>query len=311
MLEVVFIGTAGAIPSRERSLPATLVRHGSMKFLVDCGDGTVRQLTSRSSIPGLGKALTEPFMVLITHEHADHLLGVGTLIYYLDMTTNTKKLKVLAPPTAARRVRALLRMMNPQSDLRVSVKSIVPGVVYEDESIRCKAFSTRHTPESLGFVFDQKSSRPFLPQAADKLGVPKPLRKILASGQPVTLDDSRVVHPDEVMGSVGEGVRLVITGDTPFTRELVGACHGANLLVAEAPYLEADRALAVERGHLTAAQAGQLAADAEVHTLCLHHLSERYDEHEVLAEAKMQFEATYIAADYSYAKVQEDGTEII
>ena len=74
MFELVFLGTAAAVPSAERGLPALLVGHGPDRFLVDCGEGTQRQLLRA----GLGfRGLRH---VLLTHAHLDHVMGLAGLI---------------------------------------------------------------------------------------------------------------------------------------------------------------------------------------------------------------------------------------
>src|SRR5947199_356711 len=44
MFELCFLGTAAAVPSAERGLPAVVVSRGPSRFLVDCGEGTQRQM---------------------------------------------------------------------------------------------------------------------------------------------------------------------------------------------------------------------------------------------------------------------------
>jgi len=304
MFEIVFVGTGGAVPSPNRNLPATLVRHGDKKFLIDCGDGTVRQLAARSHVQGLGKALTEPFRVLITHEHIDHLLGIGTLFYYLDMTTNAKRVEVYAPARAASRIEALLDMVNVKGDLKVVLNVISPGIVYQDDEIVCEAFGTGHTEESCGFMFAERPKRHLLTDKLDRLGVPEgDLRRRLASGNSVTLPTGAVVRPDEVFGPPSEGQKLVVTGDAALTPGLIQSCEGADCIVAEAPYLEVDRSLATKNRHLTASDAALVASKANAKQLYLHHLSTRYRDDDVLAEANHTFTNAYVTKDFDYVKV--------
>ena len=71
MFELVFLGTAAAVPSAERGSPALLIARGSARFLVDCGEGTQRQLMRAGlGFRGLGH-------VLLTHAHLDHVGGLA------------------------------------------------------------------------------------------------------------------------------------------------------------------------------------------------------------------------------------------
>jgi ribonuclease Z len=74
LFEVVFLGTAAGVPAIDRGLPALVVLHRERRFLVDCGEGTQRQLLKS----GLGFRRLD--RVLLTHGHLDHLLGIGGLV---------------------------------------------------------------------------------------------------------------------------------------------------------------------------------------------------------------------------------------
>ena len=314
MFEIVFVGTSAAIPSPRRGRPATLVRYGAKKFLVDCGDGTARQMVPGRRIRGLNKALTEPLFVLITHGHADHFLGMGQLLYYLSMTTNAKLVRIYAPYAAGAQIRRLVGMVDIKGGLKVEVNEFVSRLVFQDDEITCTAFPTYHTPDSYGFRFDERQRRPFLTDIADRIGVPEGrLRRELVSGRPVVLEGGTTVQPDQVLGPSVPGQSLVITGDAVFGPELVEAARGTDCLIAEAPYLEHDRPLATKHGHLTALDAGRLALEAGTRALFLHHLSTRYTDEAVLIEARRVFKHARLANDFDYVRIgaeivlQEDG----
>src|SRR5438093_73861 len=69
-LDLVFLGTAGSMPTTDRSPTALLLRRGGDKLLFDCAEGTQRQML-RSSL-----GLIDLREVFLTHYHADHYLGV-------------------------------------------------------------------------------------------------------------------------------------------------------------------------------------------------------------------------------------------
>jgi ribonuclease Z len=93
-------------------------------------------------------------------------------------------------------------------------------------------------------------------------------------------------------------VSLAVVGDAEEIETLVPSVAGADALVIEATFLEADAALAASRGHLTAALAGRLAAAAGVGALYLTHLSGRYASDSVAAEAKLHFSRTIAVKDF-------------
>jgi len=131
------------------------------------------------------------------------------------------------------------------------------------------------------------------------LAVPDgPIRKGLAQGRPVTLEDGRTIDPEDVLGPPAARKKLVIVGDTETTDGLADRVRDADLLVIEATFLDRDAAMALDYGHLTAAKAAGLAAESNVKQLILTHVSGRYPEAEILAEAAKVFPNSRVAADF-------------
>jgi len=125
-----------------------------------------------------------------------------------------------------------------------------------------------------------------------------PVRKELAEGRPVTLADGRTISPGDVLGPPEGQKKLVIVGDTETTDGLAEHVRNADVLVIEATFLERDAAIARDYGHLTAAEAAALAAMSDVKRLVLTHISGRYTDEEILAEATRTFPNSRIAADF-------------
>ena len=155
-----------------------------------------------------------------------------------------------------------------------------------------------------GYRFDATPRRHLRADRLAALGVPSgPLRARLAAGEAVVLPDGRQIEPDAVQGPPAAGISLAVVGDTEEVASLVGPIGGADALVIEATFLEADAALAAERGHLTAAQAGRLAAAAQVGALYLTHISGRYDPADIAAEAARFFPNVSVANDFDRMSV--------
>ena len=120
----------------------------------------------------------------------------------------------------------------------------------------------------------------------------------------VVLADGSTVNPDEVLGPVRRGTRLVHIGDCARTEDLLDVCHGTDALVLEATYLDIEADLAREFGHLTARQAAELAVAAGVGHLYLTHISRRYHEREVLLEASQVFPRVSVARDFDAFQIR-------
>lgn len=303
MIEFIFLGTSASAPSIQRGLSSHVVSYREHRFLVDCGEGTQRQIL-RS---GLGfRRLNR---ILITHGHLDHILGLAGLLSTFMRWEAVDTLEIWAGAWALERIHDLLfgvvlRGARPPIDIRLT--AIEPGTLLEDDGFRLTAFPVTHRgPGCYGFAFEEPSRQPFLADRAESLGVPAgPLRRELVAGRPVTLPDGRTVAPDQVLGPVRRGTRLIHIGDCARTDDLLEVCRGADALVLEATYLEVEADLAKEFGHLTARMAAELASRADVGHLYLTHISRRYNEREVLAEASETFPRVSVAKDFDAFQVR-------
>ncbi len=301
MFEVVFLGTSASAPSTQRGLSSALVMHGEYRFMVDCGEGTQRQLL-RS---GLGfKRLDR---ILITHGHLDHILGLGGLASTLGRWETLDRLDIYGGASALKRIEALLRVVfgSARLPLTTTLNTLQPGRFFEAREFNVGAFPVVHRgPDCYGFLFEEKARRPFLADKALALGVPAgPVRRLLVDGHPITLDDGRVIEPDDVLGPASAGAKLVFIHDISRVDELVEIVQGADALVIEATYCEEEADLAREFGHLTAATAARLAVTAGVKQLILTHLSRRYHTQQVLDEARAIFPVTAIANDFDRFRI--------
>jgi ribonuclease Z len=305
LFEILFLGTSASAPSAKRGLSAQIVKHDEYRFLIDCGEGTQRQILQS----GTGfKNLTR---ILLTHGHLDHILGLGGLLSTFLRWEAIDELDIFGGRSTLDRVHALvydvvLRGNQPPMPLRLN--EIKPGTFFETDDFSVTAFPVSHRgPDCLGYVFEGKARRPFLPEKADELGVPfGPERRDLVNGNGITLPNGKRVEPDDVLGPLQKGVKLVVVGDTGKTENLLEVSKDADALVIESTYLEEETEMAHQFSHLTARQAAELAVKAGVKKLILTHISRRYRAKDVIKEAQAIFPNTVVARDFDTFQIKRD-----
>ncbi len=305
MFEIVFLGTSASAPSVQRGLSAQVVIYQDYRFLVDCGEGTQRQIL-RS---GLGFRRLD--RILLTHGHLDHILGLAGLISTYERWDAAERVEIWGGRRTLDRVEALLFGVGvvPRSvraSNRLELLEVEPGVLMEDDEFQVSAFPAEHRgSDSFGYCFEEKPRRPFLNDRAEQLGVPRgPERGELIAGRSIILPDGRLIVPDQVLGDLMPGTRLCITGDLSSTRGLENFVQDADLLVVEGTYLHTEAAMAREFGHITAREAAELGRSAGVRNLVITHLSRRYREREVLQEAQQIFPGAIVARDLDRYRIR-------
>ena len=305
MFEILFLGTSASAPSAKRGLSAQIVKHNEYRFLIDCGEGTQRQILQS----GTGfKNLTR---ILLTHGHLDHILGLGGLMSTFLRWEAVDELDIFGGRSALDRVHDLLYgvvLRGNQPPMPLRLNEIKPGTFFESDDFTVTAFPVTHRgPDCLGYVFEGKARRPFLPEKADELGVPfGPERRDLVAGKEIILPDGKRIKPDDVLGPVQKGLKLVVVGDTGKTEDLLEVSRDADALVIESTYLDEEAEMAHQFSHLTARQAAELAVKAGVKKLILTHISRRYREKDVLKEAQAIFPNATVARDFDSFQIKRE-----
>ncbi|MBW6467342.1 MAG: ribonuclease Z [Brevefilum sp.] len=305
MFQIIFLGTSASAPSVHRGLSSLFIQHEEFRFLVDCGEGTQRQILSA----GIGfKRLNQ---VLLTHGHLDHILGLGGLVSTFLRWDVLDEMEIYGTRHTLDRVHDLIFgvvLRGYHGTPPVILHEIKSGTFWESERFTITAFSVDHRgSHSLGYRFEERSRRPFLPEAAEAMAIPPgPWRRDLVNGQEVTLPDGRVILPDQVLGDARKGTTLVVVGDTGNPEKVLPYIEGVDALVIEATYTEDEAELAEQFDHLTAAQAAGLAAKAQVGQLFLTHLSRRYRERDILKEAQAIFPGVHVARDFDSFQIRRE-----
>ncbi len=291
-LSIFFAGTGGSIPTARRGLPAILIRRGGDRLLFDCGEGTQRQL-----LCSIG--LLELDDVFLTHYHADHWLGLPGMLKTFDLRGRERPLRIHGPRGLRDLLTLALRAAGRVS-YELELIELETGQVIERDGYTIAPVPVAHRMPAFGYVlFEAERPGVFDAESAVQLGLtPGPEFGRVQRGETI-----KGVSPDQVLGPLRPGRKIVISGDTAPCDTLRIAAHGADVLVHEATFAEEELERAAETGHSTAGQAAALARDADVKLLALTHLSIRYPVSLLRDEARATFARTVFPRDFDTIEI--------
>jgi ribonuclease Z len=297
-LDLVFLGTAGSTPTAQRAASATLVRRGGDRLLIDCAEGTQRQLL-RSDV-----GLVELSEVFLTHLHADHYLGLPGMLKTFALRGRDTPLTIYGP-SGLRELVATLKRVFGRLTYPLQLVELDAGATLERDEYSVRTFRVEHGVPALGYALvEERRPGRFDLDTATALGVPDgPARGALQRGEAVTLADGSVVRPEQVLGEARAGRRVALTGDTRPAAAVVEAVSGFDVLVHDATFCADELDRARETGHSTAAEAASVGRDAGVRLLALTHISSRYGGRDVEEEACAVFPSTVVPRDFDTIEV--------
>ena len=295
-IRVIFLGTAGSVPTQASSLPAVLLKRQNEQLMFDCGEGVQRQMIKAKV--GLHKKMK----IFISHMHGDHVLGLPGLLQTMALMDRQRKLEIYGPEGIKQFLEWVRESLQFGLTFPVEIHEVYDvGVICEEKDYAVEAARSNHVVSGFVYAFVEKP-RPgkFYPEKARALGVPEgELWSKLQHGEKVKLPNGHVVSPDDVLGLPRKGRKIVYTGDTrPFTGFAKFAA-GADLVVHDSTFDDALGEKAELDGHSTPSQAAQQAKRAKAKKLVLTHISARYaDAGLLLEQARKVFKNTVVAEDF-------------
>jgi len=289
--ELVVLGTSSQAPTRTRNHNGYFLRWDALGLLFDPGEGTQRQML----LAGVPSSAVD--RICLSHFHGDHCLGLPGVVQRLSLDRVAHPVHAHYPASGQEFFDRLRHasVFHEVADLR-------PAPVAEDGPVATGRFGTlearrlSHPVESFGYRLVEPDGRRMLPDRLAALGLAGPdVGRLQAAGSLAV--GGRTVRLEEV--SVPRaGQRFAFVMDTRLCDGVFALADGADLLVVEATFLTEDAAFAERYGHLTARQAGQVAARCGVRRLLLTHFSQRYaDPARFAEEARTTYDGDVVVAD--------------
>src|SRR5437867_4531551 len=300
-IEVIFLGTGGSLPTKERGLPSVALRRDGEIILFDCGEGTQRQMMHA----GLG--FNRPTVILISHLHGDHILGLPGLLQTMSSLARDKPLDVYGPKGLMRFLELIYKPLGYPANFKVRARELGPGEEIDRGEYVIRTTLAKHDILCLAYAIAEKE-RPgrFHPEKAKRLGVPEgPLWGELQHGNTVKVE-GKEIRPSDVVEAPRPGLKVVYAIDTRPAESVKRLAKEADLLMHDGGFAEERRPKAQEYYHSTAREAAQLAKAAKVKRLAVVHISAvTRDDSVLLKEARKIFKQTLVPKDFQTLSLKQ------
>lgn len=294
-VRVTFLGSGGTFPTRERNTPSIILSRSGEALMFDCGEGTQRQLLSVSV------SFMKITKIFITHLHGDHYLGLPGLLQSMALNgRENNPLEIYAPEESAHLLGAFLSAGHWVPPFEITINAVKPGQKIKFDGYRIESCKADHPVPGLCYAYiEDKRAGKFNRKRAVELGVPVgPMFSRLKDGETIAVKGKKV-KPSDVCGPARKGLKIVYSGDTATTEELIKLSKDADLLILDSTSDSKYEEKAQKYGHMSSRQAADIAKRAKAQRLMLVHISPRYDDtKKMLEEATDVFSNTEIATDF-------------
>ena len=280
------------VPTKDRNHTSILLNYNGENILIDCGEGTQRQLRIANINPA---KITK---LLITHKHGDHTLGIPGLIQTLGTSNYQKTLEMYGPKYIGDFLSSILKIYTLENRIKYEINEIDKEIFFENKDFILKALPLKHSSICLSYSFIEKDKRKINLTYTKKFGLTRhPLLGELQKGKDITFKGKPIKV--EKATKLKKGKKISFIFDTLYTDNCIKIAQNADILICEATYAKNLENKAKDYMHLTAQQAALIAKNAKVKKLILTHTSQRYKDVKLLEkEAKKIFKNTITAKDF-------------
>ncbi len=296
-IKITFLGTSDSVPSAMRNHPAILLTYQGENILIDCGEGTQRQFRKAKLNP------CKVNRILITHWHADHVLGIPGLIKTLALSGYKKQLHIYGPKGTKSFMRIFLKLFAFRQEYPIKVQD-VEGKFFETKDFYLEAEKMTHRIPCNAYSFVKKPQIRIDKKKLQKLKIsPGKHMQKLKQGKNMTYKGKKYLAKNLTYQQGEKKISVVL--DTSFNKKITPFVKNSDALICESTFMPSLRKMAKERYHLTVKQVAEIAKKSKSKKLFLMHISQRYSRElkKILTEAKKTFKNSYLPKDLDVVEV--------
>jgi len=291
---LTILGNSSASPTIDRNQSGQLLKMGSTHILIDCGEGTQSRLMKYK------QSYHKIDIILISHLHGDHYLGLFGLLNTMSLNGRTRPLNLFAPKGLREVIKMHFSLSNTTLTYELNIKEIGEDeLLYSTNRLEIKAYVVEHRIPCFSFLIQELNvQRKLNVDECQKLNIGQQYYNSIKEGQDVVLQDGIIIPNEQLSFDPEPPFSYGYITDTIYLERLIPNFYGVQVLYHEATFLDnlIDRAKIAF--HSTAEQAGQFANKALVSQLLIGHFSSRYrDLSDHLNEAQKIFTRTELALE--------------
>ncbi|USN45777.1 MAG: ribonuclease Z [Candidatus Woesearchaeota archaeon] len=274
--ELTMLGTSSMVPTKERNVQSFCLSFQGELILVDCGEGTQRQM----NIAGLNR--TKVTKILLTHWHGDHVSGLIGLLQTIGNGQVDHDILIIGPRGTKERMNHLLQTVAYEKELPLTIVEVEKeGEVHKTKDYHIEAYFLEHSTPCVGYRFVEADKRNVLMTKIPK-DLPGILVGKLSEGKPVAWKEKTIKAED--VTSVKKGKVIGFVADTALCNGCFAVAKEADLLITECTYAKQHKEKAHEYKHLCTQDVCAIISQAEPKKTVATHFSQRYKDLALIEE---------------------------